>query len=78
MSFGHSFSVLGVSHNQYNSMSIGEIYPANNRVYCEKTFLWFDHTFSILCPAEKIAVEIIFCSTVDLIVQIQVKNGLQF
>lgn len=28
--------VLGVSHNQYNLMSIAEIYPANNRVYCGK------------------------------------------
>lgn len=74
VSLGHSTSVLGVSHNQYNSMSILEIYPANNRFYYEKNFLSFEHIFPVLCPAEEIALEIAFCSTVDLIIENTSKN----
>lgn len=56
-------------------MSIAEICPANSNIYCEKTFVWFEHTFAILCPAEKVALEIILCSTVDLKVQNATKKS---
>lgn len=75
VSFGHSLCGVAVSQNKYNLVSIVEIQQANYR-RVKKPLVGFDYTLAILCPAEKIALEIASYSNMDLVVQNAMQNAI--